>query len=147
MNEYQWIAFRKPWQEFDRLHRMQDDINSWFNNSDFRHSRNFPAINSWMNEDSIILEVELPGVDPQSVDVSVASDILTLTGERPGEELKDEAIYHRQERRHGKFSRTLQLPFRIQSDQVKAAYKNGLLTITLPRAAEERSRKIQVKTE
>ena len=90
-----------------------------------------------------MLTIELPGVDPEDLDISIVSDSLTLSGERPLEQDGD-VKYHRRERWHGSFSRTMQMPFRVDSENVEANFRNGVLEVLLPRAEEDKPRRISV---
>ena len=107
----------------------------------------YPAINVWANEDGALVTAEVPGIDPDVLDISVVGDSLTISGKREPDALEEGAAYHRQERNHGAFARTFQLPFQVAADQVDAVYEKGVLNITLPRAAEDKPRKITVKAE
>ncbi|MCZ7668456.1 MAG: Hsp20/alpha crystallin family protein [Chloroflexi bacterium] len=71
---------------------------------------------------------------------------MTLTGSRQPEEMDEDVKVHRQERGCGKFKRSLMLPYRIEADQIEATFKNGVLTVTLPRAEDEKPKKITVHT-
>jgi HSP20 family protein len=75
----------------------------------------------WANEEHVVLTAELPGVDPDSLDISVVGDTVTLAGRRDLDAGGDEARYHRHERWHGNFTRTMQLPFRIDAEKVDAS--------------------------
>lgn len=90
---------------------------------------------------------ELPGVEAEELDVSIVGDSVTLSGERRTEQADDGDVrYHRQERWQGNFSRTMQLPFRIDAENVEANFRHGVLEVRLPRAAEDRPKKISVST-
>jgi HSP20 family protein len=102
-------------------------------------------MNVWSSEDGIVIDAELPGVDPKDVDISVKGDELTLCGRAGGEGKAEGATYHRRERPAGEFVRTLQLPFKADATGVKANYRNGLLRVTVPRSEEEKPRKIVVE--
>ncbi|MCB0212841.1 MAG: Hsp20/alpha crystallin family protein, partial [Anaerolineae bacterium] len=88
---------------------------------------------------------ELPGVNPEDIDISVVGETLKLTGSRQPEELGEGSRYHRRERGFGKFTRTFQLPFAVEADQVEAVFDKGILHISLPRAEAEKPKKITVK--
>ena len=104
-----------------------------------------PAINVWADEHAVYAEVDLPGVDPAKLDISVTEgNRLTIQGERPVLELAN-AVWHRQERGHGTFTRELTLPTMVDADKVEAAYENGVLRLTLPKAEAAKPRKIAVK--
>lgn len=129
-----------PWTELDRMHRMLRGLS-------VPVTGEFPAVNTWVTGDSAELTVELPGVDPGNVDISVAGKTITLKGSRNPEETKDGETYHRNERWSGQFSRTVDLPFLIDANKVEAKFHRGILTVTMPRAEEDKPRKIIVRSE
>jgi HSP20 family protein len=104
----------------------------------------FPAMNAWTNEDSAVVTAELPGVGIDDVEITVEKDTLSLRGRREPEELEEGASFHRRERRFGSFNRAFRLPFAIDAAEVKAEFKNGLLTIVLPRAETDKPKKIAI---
>jgi HSP20 family protein len=104
-------------------------------------------VNAWLGEGDIIVTAELPGVDPGKVDISVVGDTLTISGLRETLQLKEGESYHRQERGHGRFTRSLQLPFHVDAGKVEATYDRGILQMTLPRSEADKPRKISVKSE
>jgi len=126
--------------------RLQDEMNSLFSRFNQPQTTTFPALNVGMSEESAIVTTELPGLDLNDIEISVVGDTLTLRGNRNPEQLTEGSTYHRRERGYGRFSRVLQLPFRVEADEVSATYRNGLLSITLPRANADRPRKITVKS-
>jgi HSP20 family protein len=81
------------------------------------------------------------------VDVSVVGDTLTISGAREAAALKGGESYHRQERSHGRFTRSLQLPFHVEAGKVEAKYDKGILRVTLPRAEADKPKKVAVKCE
>jgi HSP20 family protein len=105
----------------------------------------YPAMNVWINEDGAIVTAELPGFDPEALDISVVNDTLTLSGDRCAEETGEGTTYHRRERRCGKFSRSFQLPFLVEGTDVEASFEQGVLKIELPRAEADKPKKITVK--
>lgn len=144
-----------PWREIEALRR---DIDRAFNNvgqtnspsfrSAFlpgRAARQYPLVNLSEDRDHIYVEALAPGIEPASIEVAVVRNVLTISGEkrRLPEELKPEAI-HRSERATGKFIRSIELPSEIDSAQVKAEYKHGLLMVTLPKAAAAKPKQINV---
>lgn len=111
-----------------------------------RGPRRYPLINLLEDKDNLYLEALTPGVDPQSLDVSVIRSRLTLSGEKvhiPAE-VRPEA-FHRNERSSGKFVRTFDLPVEVNEERIQAEYKNGLLVITLPKAEKAKPRQVNVK--
>jgi HSP20 family protein len=102
-----------------------------------------PALNVWESEDAGFVEAELPGLALEDLDLTVQGNELFIRGERKtaGE---IEGVYHRRERNQGQFSRIVQLPFEVNPSQVEANFRNGVLTIRLPKAESAKPRKIQV---
>jgi HSP20 family protein len=109
------------------------------------NSPSYPAINIWTNDDGQLITAEMPGVNPEDLDIDVTGDALSISGERVQDEVAKEARYHRRERSFGSFSRTIQLPFMVDTDRVDASFKNGVLQISLPRADADKPKKITVK--
>lgn len=105
--------------------------------------RNQPAANVWEQGDALQIEMELPGVKNDQVDISVAGGELSVKIDRP--EIAQEGVtYHRRERAVGSFSRTLKLPLEVDANRVEAELRDGVLLITLPKAESAKPRKINV---
>jgi HSP20 family protein len=104
-----------------------------------------PAIDVSETEDSIILRAEVPDINPEDLDISITDDTLRIKGETKQERVEEAGGVQRTERRYGAFSRTLQLPCRIDMDDVKATYKEGILNIVMPKCSPEQAREIKVK--
>ena len=139
--------YRTPsiWREIDR---MQLDMNRIFGDlaqNRFRKAPSFPAVNIWAAENSVKLTAEIPGVKKDDLEINVTGDNLTLSGVRKFEELPESARYHRRERKYGEFNRSIQLPYTVDVNKVKAAFKNGVLKVELPRVEAEKPKKISVK--
>jgi HSP20 family protein len=135
---------------FSSMERMLDDMNRLFDQS--RRGQLWenvpPAVptNIWANEDSLMITVAVPGLDAESLHISVVGDVLTVRGTRTTREQDQEGrTVHRRERRLSEFSRSLQLPFRVDASQAEARYDKGILSIALRRPEDEKPRKIQVK--
>jgi HSP20 family protein len=95
-------------------------------------------------EDQYILEAALPGVNPDDIDVSVQGNQVRIQGELKQDEEQKGERYHFRERRYGQFQRTIALPNDVKPDQVACEFRNGLLTVTLPKAEQVRPRRIQI---
>jgi HSP20 family protein len=130
----------------DRLQREMNRLFEDYSPMRVRSAPSYPALNVWSNEEGLLVTAEVPGVSPEDIEVNVIGETLTLSGVRKPDELKEGARYHRQERGHGKFSRTLQLPFPVRVAKIDANFKNGVLSVNLPRAEEDKPRKIAVKS-
>lgn len=141
-------SFRTPsiWREMDRLQREMNRLFNSYSPSRLRTAPGYPAINIWADEESLLASAELPGVQVDDIDVSVDGDSLTISGARKSDQLPEGARYHRRERGVGDFSRSIQLPIVVDSEKVKASFKDGVLTITLPRAEEEKPKKITIQS-
>ncbi len=139
-------GYPSPWQDMDRLRREMNRLfNSMPTSFDARVSPGYPAMNVWANEEGLVVTAELPGIEPETLDISVVDNTLTIKGNRAPEKLEEGDVYHRRERKYGKFTRTFQLPFAIEADAVEAVYEKGVLQITLPRAEADKPKKITVK--
>ncbi|MFP4173060.1 MAG: Hsp20/alpha crystallin family protein [Candidatus Hydrogenedentota bacterium] len=105
----------------------------------------YPLLNISDDENNIYVEALAPGVNPQSFDVAVQDNSLRISGEKQAlsEDIKPDA-YHRQERSAGRFTRTLDLPVKVNTENMEAQYREGVLHITLPKAESAKPRQIQV---
>jgi len=103
-----------------------------------------PAVDIFEHEGNLVLKAELPGVDPKDVDVRVENNVLTLRGERKFESEVKREQYHRVERAYGSFSRSFTLPSAVDTEKIKAEYKDGVLRVTLPQREEAKPKQIAV---
>lgn len=138
--------YRVPnmWREMDKL---QGEMNRLFDSTFSRRYRNaptFPAVNVWANEDGLVVTAEVPGINTDDIDIIVVGETMTISGSRAIDELDEGIRYHRQERGYGDFTRTVKLPFLVDSDKVDASFRDGVLSITLPRKDEDKPRKIAI---
>jgi len=106
----------------------------------------YPAFNITESEDNLYLRAELPGIYPKQIDISATSDSITIRGERKVEAVGEGVNYHQREREYGTFRRIIDLPAEINTDTITATYKNGILTVVLPKAEEAKPRQIEIKT-
>ncbi len=104
-----------------------------------------PSIDVSETEDSVILRAEVPDINPEDLDISITDDTLSIKGETKQEIVEESGGYQRTQKRYGSFSRTLQLPCRIDLDDVKATYKDGILNIVMPKCSPEQAREIKIK--
>jgi len=106
-----------------------------------------PVINVAETEKALEITAELPGVDQQDVNVTVTDNRLTILAEKKAEEEDKSKDYHVVERSYGKFSRSMSLPFAVEPDKVDAQFKNGILTVTLPKPPEitAKTHKVKIK--
>ena len=139
-----YFNWMNPWQETARL---QQEMNRLFDNFNIGSERAFPPVNVWSNDDSALVTAELAGLDKDDLKLSVMDQKLILEGTRKAEQLKENETYHRQERGLGDFRRTIQLPFSVDENKISAQFKNGVLTVTLPRAEQDKPKRIAIATE
>lgn len=136
---------RSSWSLLDDLLDLQEDFNRTFSGWGSPAASRFPAINAWTSDDEVILEAEVPGLEPKDIDVSVVGSTVTLTGTRNPDEQKEGETCHRRERRFGRFVRTLDLPFEVDGTKAKATQRNGILRVSLPRTEADKPRKISIQ--
>lgn len=130
---------------FSEMVRLRNDMNRLFSGGTYPFQSVYPAVNIWMNERGVVVTAELPGIDADKLEISVLNDTLVLSGTRTFDALKEEENYHRNERHGGKFSRTIQLPFKVNDKQIEARYEKGILRMILPREEAEKPKKINIK--
>ena len=106
-----------------------------------------PPLDILENKDDIVIKADIPGVNPDEIDLSISRNILQLKGERKQEIERDDENYHTIERGYGKFDRRINLPTSVDVDNIKASYKNGVLAVRLPKSGKEKVEKIEVDLE
>ena len=97
------------------------------------------------SENELTVRMEVPGVDPKDVDIKITNGVLTVRGEKKADKEEKNKNYHYVERQFGSFHRTVQLPSTVDPDKVDAAYKNGVLTITITKQPEAKPKRIKVR--
>jgi HSP20 family protein len=134
------------------VNRLQDEMNRLFDRWGvsggrmFSRAVAFPALNIWEDDDNLFVEAELPGLELSDLEIYVSGENqLSLKGERKLPAL-EKGTWHRQERGYGAFSRLVELPYAVKAERVTAQFRNGVLTITLPKREEVKPRKIEVKS-
>jgi HSP20 family protein len=154
------MAEWNPWQGFEQLRR---EIDRAFEQAGFRNgmrngrmfpaaflpgraARAYPLVNISEDAEALYIAALAPGLDPAAVQLTVQDNRLTITGEkrRLAADIQPEA-FHRSERAAGKFVRTVTLPMDVEQDKIRADYKHGLLTITVPKAAKAKPKQIPVQ--
>lgn len=151
---------RTTWDLFRELDSMRREFDRLFDESGMgriplplfrsaflpgRAARAYPLLNLNEDRDTLYVEALAPGLDPESIDLSLVRDQLTLSGEKPGTNgnVKSDA-YHRNERAAGRFTRTITLPAEVDSKKTTAEYKNGILRITMPKSEAAKPKQISV---
>jgi len=114
----------------------------------------FPALGDWApsmdvseTKEALMVKAEVPGLDPKDIQISLQEQYLTIKGEKTRETTDKEERYHRVERFYGNFTRSVRLPVGVDGSRVTASFKNGLLTVTLPKTVAARGTTIPIKAE
>lgn len=129
------------WPNFGRLANLQDE---WDRLLETPLRAWAPALDVHEDKDAYTIRAELPGMKREDIEVSIQEGTLVISGERKSESVGEETEVHRQERYFGKFSRALTLPTAVAGDKVKATYKDGILSVVLPKAEEAKPKQIAV---
>jgi len=139
------------WSPFDRLSSLRDEMNRLFEASSSGSTRDAGLLTAWaplldvfQERDNVFVKVELPGLKKEEIEISVQEGILSVAGERKQEAETKEGDTFRSERFFGRFHRSVVLPTAVDTEKVKASYKDGILTITLPKAEEAKPKQIEV---
>jgi len=106
-----------------------------------------PAVDVAETKDQIVVNAEIPGMDPKEFDISLSEGTLTIKGEKKQEKEEKEEAYHLIERRYGTFTRSIPLPKEVDSNKAIASYKNGVLKVRLPKSGEAEKKEVKIKVE
>lgn len=145
----------RPWQPFSELERLERHFEGIFGRAFLpavwkrvpTDGRGWvPAIEMFEKEDKYVVKAELPGMKEEGIDVSVAGDTLTIKGETKAENETKKEDYYCCERSYGSFSRSIGLPSTVDVEKIEASYDNGVLELHLPKAIEDKPKKITVST-
>ncbi|MFS8794440.1 Hsp20/alpha crystallin family protein [Synechococcus sp. R55.8] len=137
------------WDPFREIDEIQREMNRMFDRLIPRTTEAdgfsfMPAVEMHDDPETITLKLELPGLNPNDLDIQATAEAVSITGERRFEKRSEDKGVTRTEFRYGRFQRVIPLPNRIKHDQVKAEYKDGILTLTLPKADSEKAQVVKV---
>jgi len=141
------------WDPFDTFLAAQEDLNrlfrkGWLRGGSLIESGKWaPAVDIYETADSIVVEAELPGVDPKEINVSIEDGVLSIKGERKHEKEVKEENYYRVERAYGVFERSFHLPSDVDADKIKATYENGVLKAIVPKKEARKPKSIPIEVE
>ena len=149
------IKWQRPslatWPSFGRLSDLREEIDRLFDSPLTELTRTSQLLSGWTpaldvfeEKDNFVVKAELPGMKKEDIEVSFHDGSLSISGERKSETKHEDAEVYRAERFFGRFQRTGTLPAPVAVDKVKAAYKDGVLTITLPKTEEAKPKQIDV---
>ena len=142
--------FRNPWMEFERIRRGLDKLSrETFGDNFYSPSQAsvYPPLNIFETPTSLIVKAELPGVKPEQLDISIEGDTLTIKGKREMHYEEGKTSFHRREIQSGSFNRSVGLSVKIDLDSLSAKLVNGILTVTLNKAAETQPRRINISAQ
>lgn len=139
------------WEPFRGLSTLHDQVNRLFNETVLRGQGEDSASTTWSptvdiyeTENELVVKADLPDVSEKDIDVRVENNLLTIRGERKFEKSLSEDNYLRVERSYGTFSRSFSLPNTVNAEAIHAEYKNGVLTVTMPKREESKPRQVKV---
>jgi len=140
------------WQSFGGLSTLRNEIDRLFEAplTELARTSHFlsgsaPVVDIYEDKDNFVVKAELPGMKKEDIDVSLHDGSLSISGERKSEQKWEDAEVHRAERFFGRFQRTVALPSAVDAGKIKAQYKDGVLTVTLPKAEEAKPKQIDVQ--
>jgi len=141
-----WDPFREMSSLQERMNRLLADFRtrSPFGEEEMAQGAWIPAVDIYETKESIVLNVELPGVTKDDISLEVKDSTLTIKGEKKLEKNVKEENFHRMERTYGSFTRAFTLPSTVQQDKVKAKFRDGILEIMLPKEEEAKPKQIKV---
>ena len=146
MNIVRFDPFREMAVLHDRVNRVFGDLQRRYDDDVAARGAWVPPVDIFENEQhELVLKAELPDLKREDIDIRVENNTLTLSGQKKSEEEVNEDRYHRIERTYGHFSRTFTLPNTVDTGKIAAEYKNGVLTIKLPKREDARPKQIQVQ--
>ena len=135
-----------PWREIGHLQSEMNRMLAGARVSNGGGPREFPPVNLYVKEHDVLLTLEIAGIDPATIDISVTGDAVTISGDRPAEAVQQGQSFHRHERFAGKFQRTAQLPFEVDPHKTEATYERGVLSVRMGRPESQKPKKVVVKT-
>ena len=147
------IAIWKPFRDLVRLQKEMDSMfDEFFDRKPFHRELAefdwYPQVDVSENEKEIKVKADLPGMKQEDIDINIDANVLTIKGERKKEEETKEENYHRSERSYGSFQRLFTLPPNLDTDNAKATFKQGVLTLTIPKFEKtEKGKKINIEVE
>jgi HSP20 family protein len=138
------------WHPLRPVSSIRDEFNRLFEDLDkipeqMPLSMGEPAIDLWETNQDVMLKADLPGIDPDNIQLEVTENSISISGESKSEEEYKDRNFIRKERSYGKFSRTLALPASVKPEDAEATFKDGLLEIRLPKSKPVRGRVLEIK--
>jgi HSP20 family protein len=145
MTQMRWTPYRELMTMHDQLNRLFDENYSRGSSGDVEYGAWAPAVDLREEDKRFVIEVDLPGVKKEDIQIQLENNLLTIRGERRFESETKKEHYHRIERAYGKFLRSFTLPTRVEAGKINATQRDGILEVVIPKAEESLPKKIEVK--
>jgi len=129
---------------FETLDKVAREFEGFTNSQSLTKKTLAPKVNFYKGKEGLILTAKIPGINPDELDISIEEKILTLKGEYKNDYKEDEAKFYKKEIKVGKFTRSLELPFRVETSKIKAEFDSGILKIYMPQADSDKIKKINI---
>jgi len=142
MSLIKWSPFLEPFEDMDKF--ISDFAPAMRGRG--HHGGYVPAIDMYEDKDSVVVEAQLAGIDPEKVNISIENDVLCIKGESEKKSEVEEKNYYRKEIRRGSFYRSVQLPAHVLGGDAKAVAEDGVLRISIPKAPESKPKTIKIET-
>jgi len=140
MSLIKWTPFLS---EFDDMDKMMESMLPAVRGNQFGYT---PAVDMYEDKDNIVIETQLGGIDPEKVDISIENNVLSIKGESEKKSEVEDKNYYRKEIRRGSFYRSIPLPTKVDGDKASAVNEDGILKITIPKAAEIKPKTIKIQS-
>jgi HSP20 family protein len=140
-----WRPFYDSLRLMNEMEQMFNDLTSWPEHRLALGSSWTLPLDVAEQEDAYVVKASIPGIDPDDVEITLSNNVLTIKGEVSEDQEVNEENYHLRERRHGHFSRSLNLPMAVDANAVEASYANGVLRVRIGKAEEARPKRIAIK--
>ncbi len=142
------------WEPFRELAALQNEMGRWMNQlggggilqpgNGQQSSTWLPAVDVWETDNELVLSFDLPGIPEDQISVELDDNVLTVSGQREREERQEGDRFYRYERRFGTFQRSVTLPQGVNEEQIRAAYRDGVLEVRVPKPEEQKPKRIQI---
>lgn len=134
-----WRNLPTMYRAFEELKKEMENLTTYTEVSDF------PVVNFWRGKDGAILTAQMPGLSSENIEISVVGQTVTISGNYLQPELKEKESFLRKERKTGKFTKTYELPFKIDSEKTEAVFDKGILQLNLPQAEADKPKTVSIK--
>ncbi len=138
------VRYWQPWREIETLRRQMDQVFDELTQTSSTEAAWTPAVELKDTGDALVLRAQLPGIDAKDLDIQVTKEAVSIAGEHREEQKTEKDGFFRSEFRYGKFQRVIPLPVHVQNDRVSADYKDGILSLTLPKVEEVRNKAVKI---